>query len=184
MRRPRLRDLSEVVSRVEALRTVVREGADADASWRGEALGTLRWALGLVEELPAYDEPFDHEAQAQAEVTAAAELRPFDEVDAARRTARLWHWRGRTALLHAEGRLPLPAPWTSVDQLVAAAAMRGHEEGLLPPPLRGDFAAFGRAYRQLDADERALALSIAAERHYALEWLCGTSAWDEVRTDT
>jgi hypothetical protein len=62
--------------------------------------------------------------------------------------------------------------------------MRGHEEGLLPPPLRGDLPAFGRAYRQLDADERALALSIAAERHYALEWLCGTSAWDEVRTDT
>jgi hypothetical protein len=184
MRRPRLRDLSEVLSRVEALRTAVREAGDAEATWSGEALGTLRWALGLVAELPPYDEPFDHEAEARADTTAAAQLRPFDEVDAARRTAKLWHWRGRTALLHAEGRLPLPERWASVDQLVAVAAMRGHEEGLLPAPLRGDLPAFGRAYRQLDADERSLALSIAAERHYALEWLCGTSAWDEVRTDT
>jgi hypothetical protein len=184
MRRPRLRDLSEVLSRVEALRETVSGAEDADAVWRGEALGTLRWALGLAEALPPYDEPFDHRAEARADVTASAQLRPAEEIDAARRTARLWHWRGRTALLHAEGRLPLPPQWASVDQLVAATAMRGAEEGLLPPPLRGDFGAFGKAYRQLDEDERALALSIAAERHYALEWLCGTSPWDEVVTDT
>jgi hypothetical protein len=184
MARPRLRDLSEVLSRVEALRTVVAGAEDADAVWRGEALGTLRWALGLVDALPPYDEPFDHHAEAQADVIAAAQLRPVGEVDAARRTARLWHWRARTALLHAEERLPLPTQWASVDQLVAATAMRGAEEGLLPPPLRGDFGAFGKAYRQLDEEQRALALSIAAERHYALEWLCGTSHWDDVVTDT
>jgi len=180
MRRPRLRDLSEVLSRVEALRA----DAPDDVDWRGEALGTLRWALRLDEQLPPYDEPFDHAAEARADVTAAAELRPFEEVDAARRTAKLWHWRGRTALLRAEGRLPLPEKWASVDQLVAATAMRGHDEGLLPAPLRGDFPALGRAYRQLDDEERERLLAIAAGRHYALEWLCGTSDWDEVRTDT
>jgi hypothetical protein len=180
MRRRRLRDLSEVLSRVEALRTA----APDDGDWSGEALGTLRWALGLREQLPAYDEPFDHAAERGADVTAAAQLRPYDEVDAARRAAKLWHWRARTALLHAEGRLPLPEKWASVEQLVAATAMRGHEEGLLPPPLRGDLPAFGRAYRQLDADERALALSIAAERHYALNWLLDGADWDEVTTDT
>jgi hypothetical protein len=190
MRRPRLRDQSEVLDRIDALRETVRSaeqlhGQEAvDALWRGEALGTLRWAVGLAEELPPYDEPFDHRAVAAHLVASSAKLRPFEEVDEARRTARLWHWRARTALLHAEGRLPLPERWDSLEQLVAATAMRGSENGLLPPPLRGDFPAFGTAYRQLDDEQLALALSIAAERHYALEWLCGTSHWDEVRTDT
>jgi hypothetical protein len=190
MRRPRLRDHSEVLRRVAELQELVL-GADrlagqeaVDARWHGEALGTLRWALGLHEELPPYDEAFDPEAEARAPVTTAARLRPFEEVDSERRAARLWHWRARTALLASEGRLPLPERWSSLDQLVAATAMRGHENGLLPAPLRGDFPAFGRPYRQLGDDERGLALSIAAERHHALEWLSGTSDWDAVRTDT
>src|SRR5437867_8284060 len=31
-----------------------------DAVWRGEALGTLVWALAVARELPPYDRPFDH----------------------------------------------------------------------------------------------------------------------------
>jgi hypothetical protein len=161
------------------------DGQDVvDAVWHGEALGALAWALSLYEELPGYDEPFDHVAVARGIAPAGARLRPAEALAQAREAARLWHWRARTAQLQAEGSVELPERWRSFDQLVAAVAMRGYEEGALPAPLRGDFPAFGKIYRHLDETERSLALSIAAERHYALNWLLDGSDWDEVTTDT
>ena len=212
-RRARIRDEKEVVARTRALQSVVLAAAGerveaatalspletellardpaawaaqerTDALWRGEALGALAWALSLVEALPPYDAPFDHAGIARSLSFDEPSLRDPDELDRARESARLWHWRARTAQLQADASVTLPERWRSFDQLVAAAAMRGYEEGLLPPPLRGDFAAFGKVYRQLDADRRALAHSIAAERHLALAWLCGSGAWDETETDT
>jgi hypothetical protein len=79
----------------------------------------------------------------------------------------------------------LPERYASLDQVVAATAMRGYERGVLPQPLRGDFRAFGKIYRHLSTAERAEAHSIAAERHHALSWLCGEGAsWDDVPLDT
>ena len=157
-----------------------------DAVWRGEALGALAWALGVVEELPDYDDPFDHVSLARELSLSGAELelRPGDTLEHEREAARLWHWRARTTLLRSDPEVQLPEHWASFDQLIAAAAMRGHEEGLLPSPRRGDFPAFGTTYRQLDAEQRALALSIAAERHYALTWLTVDVPWDETPADT
>jgi hypothetical protein len=213
-RRARIRDEKEVAGRAAALRALVLVAAGepppegdppfspaelqlvsrppaewdeqelTDALWRGEALGALAWALGLVDELPGYDEPFDHAALARGIDLAAASLRPGEQIEQARETARLWHWRARTTLLQGEGSVELPERWASFDQLVAAAAMRGYEIGLLPAPLRGDFPAFGKVYRHLDASQHALALSIAAERHLAFEWLVGDGPWDGTVTDT
>jgi hypothetical protein len=213
-RRSKLRDASEAAARAAALRALVLvAGGEAppegdppfspaelalvrrppaewteqellDAAWRGEALGTLAWALGAVEELPAWDETFDHLAVARELELEEARLREAEELEHARDSARLWHWRARTAVLAEQGTLELPERWRSFDQLVAAAAMRGYEEGLLPAPLRGDFPALGKVYRHLDAEQRALLHSVAAERHYALEWLLGDAAWDDVVTDT
>jgi hypothetical protein len=213
-RRSRTRDPSEVAGRAAALRALVLaaagEGQPAgnlaftprerallarpvadwspqdvvDVIWHGEALGTLAWSLALEEELPGYDEPFDHVALARRLELGAPKPRPFAELEQARETARLWHWRARSALLHENGSLELPEHWRSFDQLVAAAAMRGFEDGLLPTPVRGDFPALGKVYRHLDPEQRALLHSIAAERHYALVWLLGHDPWDEVETDT
>src|SRR5881409_175957 len=58
-----------------------------DATWRGEALGTLRWALTLVDELPPYDRPFDHLAIARDLQLENAELRPRDELEEEREAA-------------------------------------------------------------------------------------------------
>jgi hypothetical protein len=141
----------------------------------------LLWALQLAE-LPPYDEPFSEEALAAE--PADGTLRAAEEIERERATARLWHWRARTADLAEDGAPDLPERFASLDQAVAAAAVRGHERGLLPTPLRGDFRAYGKIYRHLGEDERAEAHSIAAERHHALAWLCGEGAWDDVPLDT
>ena len=194
MARSKLRSQAEVVERCAALQDEVRTALDqlpegsgqvavVDAVWRGEALGTLLWSLQLVE-LSAYDEPFDPLTVSSVEHDGAA-LRDPDEIELERESARLWHWRARTAALNAASALELPEAYASVDQLVAATAMRGFEDGLLPAPLRGDFPAYGRVYRQLEPAQRAEAFSIAFERHHALNWLCGEGrTWDDVPLDT
>jgi len=191
---PRPRSRREVVERCSTLATVVRsahsqlpEAADdpvvVDALWQAEGLGTLLWALGRVE-LPPYDRSFDHD-RVLATPLERANLRTPEELEQARETARLWHWRARTSALIDEDAIDLPARWQSFDQLVAATAMRGHERGLLPRPLRGDFPAFGMVYRELPDEQLAEAESIAWERHRALNWVCGHGgSWDDVPVDT
>ena len=184
----KLRAQRTVVEQCERLRAQLADGLEqlpsddpavVDAVWGGEALGTLLWALQLAE-LPPYDTPFTPD-ELTADL-AAAELRPEEDVDAERETARLWHWRARTAELDPRD---LTQEYASVDQVVAAAAMRGYERGVLPQPLRGDFRAFGKIYRHLTPDELAEAHSLAAERHQALAWLCGEGAtWEDVPLDT
>jgi hypothetical protein len=192
MARFRLRSRSQVVERCQSLRSEVsaalsrlpsQEREVVDAVWLGEALGTLLWSLHLVE-LPPYDRPFDTEEVVEANA-AAGELRDPDELELERDSARLWHWRARTTDLQRSGELQLPSRYASFDQLIAATAMRGHEEGLLPVPIRGDFPAYGKVYRHLTPEQHAEAHSIAAERHHALNWLAGEgTSWDDVPLDT
>jgi hypothetical protein len=191
---PKLRSRREVVDRCNALTTVVREAlaqlpardedtAVVDAVWQAEGLGMLLWALGRIE-LPPYDLAFDHD-RLFATTLDGANLRSAEEIEQARQIARIWHWRARTSALQADGRAPLPERWQSFEQLIATTAVRGHEQGLLPRPLRGDFPAFGKVYRELSRDEGNEAESIAWERHRALNWLCGLGrSWDETPTDT
>jgi hypothetical protein len=157
--------------------------AAASAIWRGEALGTLLWSLELAE-LPPYDRPFDSAAVARADLTRAR-MREPEDVDLERQSARLWHWRARTTALQAAGEVELPPRYASFDQLIAATAMRGFEQELLPAPMRGDFPAYGKVYRHLSPEQLAEAHAIAAERHHALNWLCSLGeSWDDVPLDT
>jgi hypothetical protein len=192
MPRRRLRPQGEVIERAAALRgelsaALLRlpstEPEVVDAVWRGEALGTLLWALQLAE-LPPYDRPFEPDA-VEAIDPAEGTLREAEEIRAERDSARLWHWRARTTGVQAGGGIDLPARYASFDQLIAATAMRGYEQGLLPAPLRGDFRAYGKVYRHLDPVQAAEAHSIAVERHHALNWLAGEGeSWDAVPLDT
>jgi hypothetical protein len=192
MPRTKLRPQGEVVERSRALRDELRaalaqlpaeDPAVVDAVWRGEALGTLLWALQLLE-LPGYDEPFDAEQVAEVEIDGA-DLRDAEEIELERDSARLWHWRARTTSLQAGGALELPERYSTFDQLIAATAMRGYEQGVLPEPMRGDFRAYGKVYRHLAPEQHAEAHSIALERHHALNWLCGEGeTWDDVPLDT
>jgi hypothetical protein len=192
MPRRKLRSQGEVVERSRALGDELRaalaklpsdDPAVVDAVWHGEAVGTLLWALQLLE-LPAYDQPFDAEEVAAVELDDA-DLRGGDELELERDSARLWHWRARTTGLQAAGALELPERYATFDQLIAATAMRGYEQGVLPAPMRGDFRAYGKVYRHLSPEQHAEAHSIAVERHHALNWLCGAGeTWDDVPLDT
>ena len=194
MPRRRHRSQGEVLERCRSLRDELRAALDrlpqggrdpavVDAVWRGEALGTLLWALQLVE-LPPYDRPF-----AAADLLAAGvdggRLRDGEELELECESARLWHWRARTADLQGADRVELPQRYATFDQLIAATAMRGYEQGLLPAPMRGDFRAYGTVYRNLAPEQRAEAHSLAVERHHALNWLCGEGdTWESVPLDT
>jgi hypothetical protein len=192
--RRKLRSQGDVLGRVRALQSELRaaleqvpsagnDPAVIDAVWHGEAAGTLLWALQLAE-LPAYDTPFDFDEVAATELGDAA-LRDSGQIELECESARLWHWRARTSELQAAGGLELPERYANFDQLIAATAMRGYEQGVLPPPMRGDFGAYGKVYRHLLPEQKAEAHSIAVERHHALNWLCGLgSDWDDVPLDT
>jgi len=194
MARVKLRSKKAVLERAAALSEQLREALVrrswdeddeevVDAVWAGEALGILLWALELAQ-LPPYDRPFDAEKLIAATYEEAI-LRPDEEIERARETARLWHWRARTARLQSNGDVDLPQEWHSFDQLVGATAMRGFERGLLPRPLRGDFPAFGVVYRELSEEQKDEAHQIAWQRHRALNWLCGMGkSWDATTTDT
>src|SRR5438094_9466122 len=194
MMRRKVRSQGEVSQRCRALRDELEaalrrlphEGRDpdvVDAVGRGEALGTLLWSLQLAE-LPSYDHPFSAR-EIVAIDPGGGSLRDGEEIDLERESARLWHWRARTAALQASGGIELPPRFSSVDQLIAATAMRGYEQGLLPAPMRGDFRAYGKVYRHLSPQQRSEAHSIAVERHHALNWLTGQGrTWEDVPLDT
>ena len=192
MARRKLRPQNEVVERCRALSEELRQAlarlpsddpAVVDAVWRGEGLGTLLWALQLAE-LPAYDTPFDADELLAAELDEAR-LRAAEEIELERETARLWLWRARTTALQAAGEVELPERYSNFDQLIAATAMRGFEQGLLPAPMRGDFPAYGKVYRHLAPEQQAEAHSLAVERQHALNWLVGLGdSWDDVPLDT
>ena len=192
MARRKLRPQNEVVERCRTLSEELRaalgrlpsdDPAVVDAIWRGEGFGTLLWGLQLVE-LPPYDQPFDPDAVVEASLEAAR-LRDAEEIELERESARLWLWRARTTDLQATGDVELPERYASFDQLIAATAMRGFEQGLLPAPMRGDFRAYGKVYRHLAPEQQAEAHSIALERQHALNWLAGLGdSWDDVPLDT
>jgi hypothetical protein len=190
--RRKLRPQNEVVERCRTLSEELRaalgrlpsdDPAVVDAIWRGEGFGTLLWGLQLVE-LPPYDQPFDPDALVEASLEEAR-LRDAEEIELERESARLWLWRARTTDLQATGDVELPERYASFDQLIAATAMRGFEQGLLPAPMRGDFRAYGKVYRHLAPEQQAEAHSIALERQHALNWLAGLGdSWDDVPLDT
>jgi hypothetical protein len=166
--------------------------AIVDASWLVESAVCLAWALKLVDTIPAYDEECDHDFLKRVPEDLAhvenSVLRSQHQIERTRETAELWHWRSRTYTLVAEGRIPaiLPAGNT-IDEELRSLSARCAAEGVLPPPIGGDFPALGKAYRELLPGEYNMIGSIAQERHKALNWLCGYAPgnrWSDTPTET
>ncbi len=170
-----------------------------DASWRLESFQVLLWALGMHEGLPEWNERAGHDlakmlpAAMVPKFLAMCSLRPRAELERARSTAEVWHWRSRTRQLIDAGRKFDPNPempkagLVSFDAIVRLTARKLKESGELAQIVDEDFAVGGKAYRDLSAEEFAEVTSITVERHFALNWLCGIAPgnrWDETPTGT
>ena len=165
-----------------------------DAFWRLEALGVLLWAVGKAKALPAFDTPFNPSILGLVDSSMeGAVLRPAAEVNGARDTAELWHWRSRTRQMVERGdSFPddpqiQAAGYRSFDDVVRASARNAAQKGIITACIAEDFPAKGKAYRELSNQEWSEMRSIAMERHHALNWLCGyarNNRWDETPTET
>ncbi len=169
------------------------------AAWRTEALQTLLWAVGVAPEILPYDVPATDAPLKQFrgddldKALASSKLRPSDELERARSIAELWHWRARTRQLVERGETPTQTPQTvaagirTFDDIVRASAKMAAKKGMIPTTIDDDFPLCGKPYRDAPDHEFSLAQSIAMERHFALNWLCGFAPggrWDETPTDT
>lgn len=163
-----------------------------DAGWRAEALGTIFWALKLTEEIPPYDKQLDQKSfvntfelptPAQPFISTAS-LRPEPEILSARKTAESWLWRARTTQIRKDpAKYPPPAGWT-YEKIIKMAAEHLEKERLFKR-INGDFPALGKSYSELTEEQWRELRSIATERLYGLNWLCGyASDWDRVPTNT
>lgn len=165
------------------------EETDA-ASWQIEGLAGLAWAMGILETLPPVHLPVDPGPLLEAMPSPWDKTAPFrtgvrlraeDEIAAERERAELWHWRATMVdlLLEATGR--------EAQRLVAVireVANEAARAGIIDRVAAGDFPVNGRPYRDLDEEEQGVAAAVAAERHHALNWLCGFgTGWDNVPTD-
>ena len=154
-----------------------------DVVWRIESLAVITWSLGLIRQLPSFDEPFESEALEDVldidnwvELVSQASLRDQGEIERFRDAAALWDWRAQVGT---------PPYESSEDEVqITEETKLAQEAGLVSNLAQGDLVALGRPYRDLSEDELEEMASIALERHHALNWLCGYSDdWDNVPTD-
>lgn len=165
-----------------------------NAGWR-EGLFVLAWALRARDKLPPYDRQVSPKGLADfppkdlERFVKSARLRPRAQIEAARDLAEFWHWRSRTRHLAASGEPPFDPPVEGIesyDDIVRQAARSAGKRGDFRP-IKEDFPAFGRAYRELTDEQWHEISSITMERHFALNWLCGLAprnAWEQTPTDT
>lgn len=165
-----------------------------NAHWRFESLAVLIWAMGRIEVMPAFDAtvstivipnriPLLGDLETVHEFVRESNLRECDAIDEMREIAESWHWRARTHAL-ATGTYPTESDPNELLKYARESAASAGESGWFTP-IDGDYPVFGKPYQRVTKEEWQLLISIAQERHYAANWLCGDAAdWDEVSLDT
>ena len=157
-----------------------REAVDS-VGWQTEALGIFTWALSLTKTLPAYDCRVSHDdllmylriGKPLQPILAKVRLRPIEQLQQAGEAAALWRWRAQTSkILDNPGALPANV---NLPEFIASTASTACEKGILSKIIDGDFAAFGRPYREASADQTTLLAAIADERARAFQWLLGST---------
>jgi len=165
-----------------------------NSSWRTESVLILMWALGIISEMSAFDVQASLNLLKQipsenlSSFFVNAKLIEEKTIEQKRSLAELWHWRSRTRrLIEEKNPFPTKIPqFKSYDEIVRVTAKAANEKDGLKI-IDEDFAVKGKAYRDLTDAEWSEVSSIAVERHFALNWLCGYAPenhWDETPTDT
>jgi hypothetical protein len=163
--------------------------AIVEASWQGEGLIALAWAIGIVE-MP----PIDATSDPRPVIDIAP--RPWDAVEGwmmdpsivsesdavrERELAEIWHWRATTELLLREGS---PADREDYEAAIREVATEALAAGKLPALRDGDLPARGRSIRDLAGDDLDELTAVTGQRLLALNWVCGFGdSWDDVPFD-
>ena len=155
-----------------------------DATWNGEAMGVLAWALGRYE-LPPYDQIVSSPSIGEAigfleeygdTALAAARLRSSSEIDRFRERMFALHWRLREFSLR-RGTIDL-------EEFASKCGFGPLDISALEL-VRRDLAIDGRSLLDVSEERWHECLSIASERHRAANWLAGyESVYSEVTADT
>jgi len=151
-----------------------------DASWRCESAGVLAWALSLLDRMLPYDVQVDPMvlsdviplfARVQGVLESSA-LRASAEIWNAREHAKLWLWRARTAKEQPKVATSSHNQEDDANSSIHLAVRYAERKGWFTG-INGDFPAFGEPFTKLSAPRASEVRSIARERLYCLNWLCG-----------
>jgi hypothetical protein len=165
-----------------------------------ESIAVLFAGLNLVAALPAYDSRVDgeellrllpflsdspfvthHGMDPREEWTVmATSVSRAPDADVARgaQIAGLWWWRAVSESLVRAGTLRR----ARLAEILRDGAATSGALGI--PSADGDFAAFGKPYASLTADEHKAVSVIAEARVRAFRWMQGDVPWDEVPMDS
>ena len=165
----------------------------AFASWRIEAQGILAWSIEKIDNIPPGDTLFDPGAVIDSMPNIApiesflrfSHLRPADDLVWERDIAELWHWRTRVERARRAGVEP-PGD-LSFEERILNVTQGAHEHGAIADPINDDFPAYGQAVVDLNDDQLTQLHTIAYNRHFALNWVCGyapPNGWEDTPTDT
>jgi len=160
------------------------ERQEINASWRGEGLAVLAWALKRFE-LPAYDQIVSPPDVADAlgfltndgyELLAAPELRAPEEIDHLAELMLAAHWRLRQFSIDG-----LPMEYAVFAQTCYFGPLETRGLRFVD----GDLAIGERAISKVQEAEWREVLSIVRERQQAANWLTGQDPiYSEVTCDT
>jgi hypothetical protein len=165
------------------------QDAIVEASWQGEALVALAWAIGALD-MPPVDAPSDPRPiidvvprpwdavrdwmsePAMVSESSAAQEREFAEI---------WHWRATTELLRRDRSAIDRHDYESAIREVATEALAA---GIVSSLRAGDLEARNRSVSDLSDAEVDELIAVTGQRLHALNWLCGFGdSWDDVPLD-
>lgn len=152
-----------------------------NTTWRLEGLGVLAWALNLVEQAP-YDEQVDTAQlldtlyQAADSLLKSPSVREEEEIDEYGEQIFALHWRLVEFTLNSEVMdftEIIQQPWFGLTDLTAFHL------------INGDLAIGGQRIDKAPAKAFSQTMSIARERHQAINWLLGHNPiYSEIDTST
>lgn len=155
-----------------------------NASWQGEGMAVLAWALGRADlpptnaivDSPTVGDQLGFLADAETSLLASPILRPASELEGFREKLFALHWRLREFSLTRESldfrRIAREANFGPLD--VATLSFIGN-----------DLAIDGRSLLDVPESRWRECLSIASERHKAANWLAGYEViYSDVTADT
>jgi hypothetical protein len=163
--------------------------AVSEASWDGEALAALGWAVGalamppvgtlsdprpIIEVVPG---PWDETQDWLRDPTFVSESEAVRE----REVAEVWYWRLTTEVLRRTASATDRQDYEEAIREVAAEALAA---GLVPALRAGDFPVHGRSAKDLTQGDVDELIAVTGRRLRALNWLCGFgNTWDDVPLD-